>query len=116
MAVECATYGAEPYASEHAHYFQDEVVMPTTIVLDPDANIAHANVCFLHFLLSYFHRALQPLLRKVYVQCVIEFMYIECQITVRVASSPGSSWLFSVSLKSGKAWEIKSITFAIDRP
>ena len=39
--------------------------MPTSIVLDPEANVAQADVVFLHFLLNYFHRALQPLLRKV---------------------------------------------------
>ena len=68
MAVEWAMHGVEPYTSEHAQYFQDEeVVMPTSIVLDYEANIAQVDVAFLHFLLNYFHRALQPLLRKVHI-------------------------------------------------
>lgn len=66
MAVEWAMHGVEPYTSEHAQYFQDEeVVVPISIVIDPEANVAQADVAFLHFLLNYFHRALQPLLRKV---------------------------------------------------
>ena len=62
-------HGVEPYTSEHAQYFQDEeVVMPTSIVIDPEANVAQADVAFLHFLLNYFHRALQPLVRKVRIE------------------------------------------------
>ena len=72
MAVEWAMHGVEPYTSEHAQYLQDEeVVMPATIVLDHEANIAQADVAFLHFLLNYFHRALQPLLRKVHSYIVL---------------------------------------------
>ena len=72
MAVEWAMHGVAPYTSEHAQYFQDEeVVMPTSIVLDPEANVIQADVAFLHFLLNYFHRALQPLLRKVHVHVIM---------------------------------------------
>ena len=69
-------HGVEPYTTEHAQYFQDEeVVMPTTIVLDSEANVVQTDVAFLHFLLNYFHRALQPVLRKV---CVVKTrMYIK---------------------------------------
>lgn len=68
MAVEWAIHGVEPYTSEHAQYFQDdEVTMPTSVVLDQEASIAQADVAFLHFLLNYFHLALQPMLRKVIV-------------------------------------------------
>ena len=66
MAVEWAMHGVEPYTSKHAQYFQDEeVAMPTNIVLDHETNIAQVDAAFLHFLLNYFHGALQPLLRKV---------------------------------------------------
>ena len=71
MAVELVIYGVPPYTSEHAQYFQDEeIVMPTNVVLDYDAKVAQADVAFLHFLLNYFHRALQPLLRKVCIHTV----------------------------------------------
>ena len=82
MAVEWAMYGVEPYTSEHAQYFQDEeVVMPTSIELDPEANVAQADVAFLHFLLNYFHRALQPLLRKVHY---MYNMYVHMCVHVHV--------------------------------
>jgi hypothetical protein len=71
MAVEWAIHGVQPYTSEHAQYFQDEeVVMPTNVVIDPDANVTQTDVAFLHFLLNYFHRALQPLLRKVRIESI----------------------------------------------
>ena len=75
MAVEWAMHGVEPYTSEHAQYFLDEeVVIPTSIVLDQEASIAQADVAFLHFLLNYFHRALHPLLRKVHNVLLCTFL------------------------------------------
>lgn len=69
-------HGVGPYTSEHAQYFQnEEVVMPTSIELDPEANVTQADVAFLHFLLNYFHRALQPLLKKVRT-CTCTYIYM----------------------------------------
>ena len=84
-AVEWSIHGVPPYTSEHAHYFQDDdVVMPTTIVLDHEAKIAQADVTFLHFLLNYFHRALQPLLRKVLLRTNMS----TCSLIFRPFRSP----------------------------
>ena len=59
-------YGVEPYTSEHAQYLRDEeVVLPSGISLDVDSSKGRMDVAFLRYLLQFFHKILQPALRRV---------------------------------------------------
>ena len=67
-AVDWVVYGVEPYTTEHAQFLlDDEVTLPSNITLDMDASRVRVDVAFLRYLIGFFHRALQPVLRKVSV-------------------------------------------------
>lgn len=58
-------YGVEPYTTEHARYFLEQVAMPTAVTFDPQAKTAPMDIAYVRFLLHYFHRALLPMVKKV---------------------------------------------------
>lgn len=65
-AVDWVVYGVEPYTAEHAQYLLDqEVTLPSSIALDQDTGRVRVDMAFLRYLLGFFHRALQPALKKV---------------------------------------------------
>ena len=69
--VDWVSYGVEPYSSEHAQYLiDDEVVLPSSISMEMDTSKARMDVAFLRHLLYFFHRTLQPALKKVWFRGV----------------------------------------------
>ena len=66
-AVDWVVYGVEKYTSEHAQYLQDkDLSLPSKISLEVEISKVATDTAFLRHLLSFFHRALQPALRKVH--------------------------------------------------
>lgn len=65
-AVDWVLYGVEPYSSEHAQFLQDEdTTLPSSISMEMDTNKGRMDIAFLRHLLHFFHKTLQPALRKV---------------------------------------------------
>ncbi len=65
-AVDWVVYGVEKYTSEHARYLQKkDLALPSSISLEVDVTKVAMDAAFLRHLLSFFHRALQPALKKV---------------------------------------------------
>ena len=71
-AVDWVVYGVEKYTSEHAQYLQNrELSLPLSISLEVDISKVAMDVAFLRHLLNFFYKALQPALRKVWIQLTL---------------------------------------------
>ncbi len=77
-AVDWVVYGVEKYTSEHAQYLQDRnLSLPSSISLEVDVNKVAMDMAFLRHLLGFFHRVLQPALRKVSTRECIAIRHLE---------------------------------------